>query len=122
MQLKGLMLAWCLASASLLDGDGGRVSNAMVSIAHRGYFSSVVPENTVQKTAGLTPENIIVSCFRSDVLKDFKRQMPQSRTLWLIGLAGQQKDITVEELIATAKDNRGLGVVFGELSNGKVRA
>ena len=77
---------------------------------------------TLNNEHQITPENIIVSCFRSDVLKDFKRQMPQSRTLWLIGLAGQQKDITVEELIATAKDNRGLGVVFGELSNGKVRA
>lgn len=56
------------------------------------------------QSAGLTPENIIVSCFKADILKDFKRQMPRYRTLWLIGLTGMKKDVTVEELIATAKD------------------
>lgn len=166
-------------------GFGGVTSNAesIECIAHRGYWSAVVPENTVEaikraydfgadwvetdfnlmsdgkvlcfhdpktrdstmkppyhvptieevlavvpkdrhiqceiktygaeypmkfdkavKAAGLTAENIIVSCFKPDVLKDFKRQMPQYRTLWLIGLTGMKKDITVEELIATAKD------------------
>ena len=59
------------------------------------------------KAAGLTPENIIVSCFNPASLKDFKRKMPQYRTLWLIGpkrLQTEGKGIDVDGLIATAKD------------------
>lgn len=59
------------------------------------------------KAAGLTPDNIIVSCFNPTSLKDFKRQMPQYRTLWLIGpkrLQTEGKGIDIDGLIATAKD------------------
>ena len=59
------------------------------------------------KAAGLTPDNIIVSCFNPASLKDFKRKMPQYRTLWLIGpkrLQTEGKGIDVDGLIATAKD------------------
>jgi glycerophosphoryl diester phosphodiesterase len=59
------------------------------------------------KAAGLTPDNIIVSCFNPTSLKDFKRRMPQYRTLWLISpkrLDNEGKGIEVGRLIATAKD------------------
>ena len=59
------------------------------------------------KAAGLTPENIIVSCFKPDVLKDFKGKMPQYRTLWLIGLKGlkdSRQDTNLDNLIAKAKE------------------
>ena len=59
------------------------------------------------KAAGLTTNNIIVSCFKPDVLKDFKRKMPQYRTLWLIGLKGlrdSRQDTNIDHLIAKAKD------------------
>ena len=59
------------------------------------------------KAAGLAPDNIIVSCFNPASLKDFKRQMPQYRTLWLIGPKRSRKDgkcADVDDLIATAKD------------------
>ena len=59
------------------------------------------------KAAGLTPENIIVSCFRPDALKDFKSKMPHYRTLWLIGLKGLKdsgRGIDVDGLIARASE------------------
>ena len=59
------------------------------------------------KAAGLTPDNIIVSCFKHGVLKDFKSKMPQYRTLWLVGgsrFKNPKRDAVVDELIAQAKD------------------
>jgi len=59
------------------------------------------------RAAGLTPSNIIVSCFKPDVLKDFKRKMPHYRTLWLIGFKGlrdSKQDANIDNLIAKAKE------------------
>ena len=59
------------------------------------------------RTAGLTPDNIIVSSFKPGALKDFKRRMPQYRTLWLMVPKKSQNEGRGEEVdgfIATAKD------------------
>ena len=56
------------------------------------------------KAAGLTPDNIIVSCFNKSHLKDFKRRCPAYRTLWLFGLPKKKKGASVDGFIAKAKD------------------
>ncbi len=56
------------------------------------------------KSAGLTPENIIVSGFSSANLKDFKRKAPQYRTLWLVYGRKQRGPNAVEKIIEEARD------------------
>ena len=67
------------------------------------------------KAAGLKPENIVVSGFSADNLKDFKRRAPHYRTMWLVG-AGQLKDggaASVGKIIEKAREIGAFAVCPG---------
>ena len=54
------------------------------------------------KAAGLFETNILVSCFDRGVLKDFHRQYPKYRTVWL-GCGIEDPDYDLEKIIVEAK-------------------
>ncbi|MBQ6534537.1 MAG: hypothetical protein IJI37_05140 [Opitutales bacterium] len=72
------------------------------------------------KRAGLTEKNVLITCFRPEVIADFKKQYPQFETMYICGV-GKDKDgklnKTPEQIIANAKQGFAGEVAIGGYKN-----
>ena len=72
------------------------------------------------KRAGLTEKNVLITCFRPEVIADFKKQYPQFETMFICGV-GKDKNgkpnKTPEQIIAGAKQGFAGEVAIGGYKN-----
>ena len=78
-------------------------SNCVLQAEIKGYSPQYADIfDKAVKAAGLTERNIVVSSFRYNALKDFKKRYPKYRTAWLTNFPKDRK-IDIREYIAKCK-------------------
>ena len=71
------------------------------------------------KKAGLTEKNVYITCFKPEVIKDFKKKYPQFKTMYICYISKKNGKLTktAEEIIAIAKDAGASEVAIGGYRN-----